>query len=127
MGPYLPQTFTSMLKPARNFASVKLPSDFGSTNSNSRKQPESKIISFEESPSRESNRRYSHESVGSGSTTSGGFKFDIGKRATTINIAIVCNDGQHIMVVNSIGDIYWYKMDPIGGGDCVLVRQYTLL
>ncbi|ODQ78706.1 hypothetical protein BABINDRAFT_18388, partial [Babjeviella inositovora NRRL Y-12698] len=106
MGTFLPSKFSSILEPTRHFASLKVPinKDVKAIASIGKEMTEEDLWVLT-----------NHASEVSEDATSGS------------NASLPRAKLLHVMVITSDGYFYNYGLDPERGGDCILLKQYSLL
>lgn len=114
MGDFLPSRFSSILEPTRHFASLKI-------QTNNKEVKSIAIMSFEAFDD--------IVKVDGSSLKEGDFALVSQKSPSSFHPGKddIPSNLLYINVVTSEGFFYTYGLDPERGGDCILLRQYSLL
>ncbi|CAK7915218.1 autophagy-related protein 18 [[Candida] anglica] len=112
MGDFLPSRFSSILEPTRHFASLKI-ATIGK---------DVKSIAVLSNELQEDLVPQAYIAAGDGSSNGTPNRENFMENKELLSLQLL-----HIQVVTSEGYFYTYGLDPERGGDCILLRQYSLL
>ncbi|GMM34588.1 Atg21 protein [Saccharomycopsis crataegensis] len=102
---YLPQQLTSILEPVRHFAFIKLPKSRAKIDQDGNEILES-----------------SDGDNSAGGSSNGGPNF-----GGTLSVVALSHNSSYVMIATDEGMFYIYNVPLEKGGECVLIKQYSLL